>query len=187
MSNFDDFFVAAGGSLQFITFALASNDATLEFSLSGGFEEYELHILDALADSSGVGAYLRTSTDGGSIFDSGASDYDWVAMGAFASGVDTTTSLGSTADTSIHIQQDVIGDTSLKKFSTTIKIIRPAESSFTNVRSSGNHYATGNFTPWVFNSSGQRRSAADVTDIQFFFSTANILSGLFVLYGVVTS
>lgn len=52
-----------------------SNDATVEISLPSGFSSYSFVLSDVLPTVDGASLGLRTSSDNGSTFDSGSSDY----------------------------------------------------------------------------------------------------------------
>lgn len=181
MSNINDFIRAEAPAVEFISDASASNDANIDFTLPAGFDEYEIRMLNIVAATDDAPFHLRTSTDGGSVFDSGASDYIWSVLSAAES---TASVSSSTGDTQIVLSGG-IGDAVSQAFSGLIRIVRPAEATETMVYGTSG-YANSSVTPKATfgGSMGQRQSAADVDAVRFLFSSGNIVSGLFALYGV---
>jgi hypothetical protein len=180
---------AGGGSLTFISSATASSSASINIALTGGYDIYELHILTARPATDGAESYLRTSTNAGSSFDSGSSDYSWTYQYAYDNAVarvdSTDTSGGPATAAQIELYQNV-GNGIDEFFSAVIRIIKPSAARYTTLDFNGNCISQyGNSV--TVNGMGVRRSAADVDAIQFLFSTGNITSGQFVLYGLSTS
>lgn len=145
----------------------ASNNAAIDFTLSG-FNEYEIRFRNVIPATDNVGFYLRTSTNGGSSFDSGASDYAG-SFGTGAAQMTLATAVGS--------------DTNENGASGIVRIIRPHAATYCQI------YATGMFV----NASGAagalsmtavRLAAADVDAVRFLYSSGNIESGEFTLFGV---
>lgn len=172
-----------GGSLVFIAAASASSDATIEFTgIDSTYDEYIVRMLNVIPATHTALMYARTSTDGGSSYDSSAGNYSWLG-----SGVDTILRVGSsTSDTQISLSSStgIGGNSNMLGISGDLRIIRPSEATYTELEFIGS-WATGvvdNF----FNGQtrGHRKSAADVDAIQILASSGNIASGLFALYGV---
>jgi hypothetical protein len=172
---------AAVGALTFISSASAASDATIDFDLTGGYDEYELHMLDVVAVTDNVSAYLRTSTNSGATFDSGASDYAYQTLGAT-----TTTVIGARSGGAAQILlQSVngLGNATTDSFSCIVKIINPSAVRNTLItQTNGQIDYLGQAT--VGSGTGQRLSAADVDAVRFILSSGAVLSGLFALYGV---
>lgn len=81
-----------------------SNQATVELDLTGSYRFYALQIRNLIPITDATELLLRLSTDGGSTFLSGASDYAWSLRG------NTQTSaygLFDAADDSISITADI--------------------------------------------------------------------------------
>lgn len=113
----------------------------------------------------GADLYIRTSTDGGSTYDSGASDYqssvDSAGIGAASyirAGL--TSFIGNGANEGAWI--DLI-------------ISKPADASYTNIMGVCSGYTTSG-TYLVCDVGGVRESAADVNGIQLLMSSGNIAS-----------
>lgn len=173
---------AAGGSLVFIAAATASSSATIEFTgIDDTYDEYEIHILNSLAATDGVGLWMRTSTDGGSSFDSGASDYGWVNYQVVTNGAGAG---GAATDSKISFITADAGNLAGEELSLIIRLVRPSEA--TNTRLFFQMGGADRFGARALSitGSGHRISAADVDAIQFLMSSGNIASGLFSLYGV---
>lgn len=171
---------ATGGAVVFISAALASNDATINFVLTGGYDEYELHILNAIPATDDVDAWLRTSTDGGSNYDEGASDYAHVVSnGASITNISADTKILMNRTASVGVGSDA----NENGVSNIVRIINPAAAVYTSILGAG-AFINSDAVAQVSTLLGQRLSAADVDAIRFMFSSGNVESGLFALYGV---
>lgn len=171
----------AAGSMTFISAASASASSSIDFTLTAGYDEYEIHMLDVISGTNNVAAYLRTSTDGGSTFDSGASDYNYQTMTGFFTSVGAQSSVGSSF---IALQSTYnLANISTSSFNCFIKIINPSEARYTSVVFTFGQYgaSSGQSTGSGF---GQRLSASSVDAVRIILSSGNIASGLFALYGV---
>lgn len=169
------------GSLIFISTVTASGDATIDITgIDSTFDEYQLHLLNVVPTSDASDMFLRTSTDGGSSFDAGASDYDYSLL--------RTTGSSSTVDDSaaanhIRLATTIGSFTTENGVSAVVHLIRPAETDFTSVWSVG--MSADNLARMSTHiSGGQRASAADVDAIQILFSAGLVESGELKLYGV---
>jgi hypothetical protein len=173
--------VTSKGTVLLAT-ASASGVATVDFTsgIDSTYEEYELHIINAVP-ASGAVPWLRTSADAGSNWASSSSNYEHTLHyadggGAAASSSATDTALvlaGSTASNT----------TALGGVSGVIRIFNPAGTTH-NKRlawqlslntGTGSHIASG---------TGTRAATAAINDLRVLFSTGNVASGLFKLYGV---
>jgi len=154
--------------------ATASGDTTMDFEMTGGYEEYHIHVYDAIPSTDSVVARLRTSSDGGVTFDSGATDYTWDKNGSL-----------DADDTGIAISGSV-GSGANEGLSTLIKIFRPSETNYTLITAAG-HFV--NISGYITQSTtdGKRKQNAAVTHIQLLFSSGNVATGLFVLKGIRTT
>jgi hypothetical protein len=124
---------------------------------------------------------LRTSTNAGSSYDAGASDYSW----AFSNINDSSTvsDNGATASTSPQVGTS-LGNASTKSFSGEIKLYKPTSAAFhTLFQFDGVYVSAANSTIRVYGI-GRRLTAADVDAIRFVMSAGNIAEGDFALYGI---
>ena len=170
--------------LVFISSASASASATIDFTsgIDATYDEYELHIINAVPATGTAIPWLRTTADG-STWPSSAGDYDWTCTD---NGAATN---GSTTAARIEIGPGVSNDTAIGGFSAVARIYKPSGTTH-NKRidicgSIGGSTAKGNIH--VTHASGMRSATAAITGVRFMFSTGNITSGLFRLYGVKTS
>jgi hypothetical protein len=168
-----------------------SDDATIEFDstyLTSAYKRYIVEIDSLIAASDDVALYLQTSNDGGSTFDSGASDY-------IGSTTRTTSGSATPANqtftgTHIRITLDTgagggaIGNAAGESFAGEIIIIDPSNTGLkTIVKHECFYYAAANLAVGVWGSS--LRDAAEAVDgIKFYLSSGNITSGQFRLYGL---
>jgi hypothetical protein len=79
---------AVGGGASLISSATASNDGSIEFTLDNStYSSYQVVLDSLLPATDGANLYMRFSSDGGSTFDSGASDYEYAARNVASNGV----------------------------------------------------------------------------------------------------
>lgn len=154
-----------------ISEATASNDATIEFTgIDSTYDAYIFQFFDFEPASTSV-LQCRTSTDGGTTFDSSSSNYSW--WHTFGANGD-----GSAGDTEIHLTSSVTAGGS-GRVNGELRLFKPSGTNYTGLTfqfSQVSHYANIGV--------GARLSAADVDAIQFFMSTGNITSGTIRMYGV---
>lgn len=171
----------AGGAWTYISSATASNSASVSFTdLSSTYSAYLVQVIDVQpVNDAGVFA-MRTSSNNGASYDSGLSDYRY-------SGVVSGSSLNqsySTGYTSIIFNAFASQGNDTNEFaSLNVQILSPSSINYTTVQAV---LSTAN-TSGVFRDtrmSGQRKSAAAVDAIQFFYLNGNISVGTFRLYGL---
>jgi len=154
----------------------ASNVATVDFTgLTSTYEHYQIVITNAIPVTDGVYFYLRTSSDNGSTFESGA--------GAYRFNVNAQT----------DASQIELGPTSLignngaveNGWKGVINFFNPSGGTYSQFIW---QYTSIDTTTNMTNLSGAARAPnATVNALRFFFSSGNVLSGTFTLYGVRTS
>ena len=170
----------SGGSLVFIASSGAISDGTASVAFTqfdaSAYDHYQFWIQNAVPVTNAVRLYARTSTDGGSSYDSTSGDYHVS---------------GSTTDiTGIDLSNIDIGNSTNEfGWGGVFYLLNPHNSSsYTyawanglNARGdgSGQHHPTSSGSP--------RLSAADVDAVQFLFSSGNIESGEIVMYGIANS
>lgn len=86
---------AGGGLVPLSKSVVSSSTSNVIFTLPSGYSAYKLIIFGLRNDSKDEILTMNTSTDGGTSFDNGASDYHWYFSG--------TSQDDSTGDTSIHL------------------------------------------------------------------------------------
>ena len=177
---------AGGGAWTLISSTTASDDATIDFTgLSSTYYQYMVVITDLVPATDGTALRMRTSTDNGTSYDNGASDYSW---GVIFKEESTTASAdtGDNADTDIQIGTSLGNDTNeISNF--IVYVNNPSSAAYCAI----NWFGTGvNNSGGARNAtwgSGTRLAAADVDAIRFFQSSGNITSGIFKLYGLAAS
>lgn len=173
------------GDLILIEAQTASTDTSIDFTtgISSTYETYILVINDLVPTSDGALITLRTSTDAGATWDSGASDYSWANVGRVHSGT-TVTGANDAADTEINMTGTYAsGSTAGEAYNAVIKLHSPAGARNTILTTTCSFLDASGVLNWV-KGAGQRLSAADVTGLRIIPSTSTIASGSFRLYGV---
>lgn len=157
----------------------ASSSATINFTtLSTDYRNFKIVFDSVVPATDGAQLYIRTSSNGGSSYDSGASDYQYVRHLA------VTTSSSAFAATTTHIVAtgSGVGSSTGEAANGEVILFYPAGTSYTYVRAEAS-YMDNLGRPDLSATAGLRASSADVDAIQFLFSTGNIASGTFKLYG----
>jgi len=165
------------GAFTFLSTVDISNAATVDFTLPSGYDAYYFVLGNVIPDTDGVALRLRTSTDGGSTFDSGASDYaGLVASAATPSAslfdhirVSPATSMGNAAGEEGTSGSVLVYFPHLAKYTQIILYTAGFNSSTAFAMVCGG---------------GARVSSADVDAIRFYMGTGNISSGSITLYGM---
>lgn len=160
----------------------ASATAVLTAFNNTDYGLYEIELENVLPVTDGVLLYLRTSTDGGSSYDSGASDYGWALSGTLTPSSSDTN--GSFVDTKIQLARRTVDNVSGGGVNGTLRIRNAGDSLFTNII--GNVYfvdaSGGEYVFYVAN--GVRKALSDVDAVQLLFASGNIASGTIRLYGI---
>lgn len=158
----------------------ASNTASIDFTgLSSAYREYELVYSGVVPITDGAHLLLRTSTNNGSSYDSGASDYRWCGWAVLDNGGSGVGNSGG--DTAIRLIQSV-DNASTSMTGGVAVLLNPSAAQYFGVTNICSYWNSGGVTGF-FNSQGQRVTAADVDAIRILFSTGNISTGTFTLYG----
>jgi hypothetical protein len=158
----------------------ASTSSTISFTgLSSTYAKYVVELLGVTPDTDTVTLQLRTSTDNGSSYDSGASDYSWTRI---VTKSNTIAAAQDTADDSIELHAFPTGTGTNDVVNGSVTIFDPSATTYTMIRSD---FSTIDDDDAITLGSyvGVRLSAADVDAIQFSFDSGNIASGTFKLYG----
>lgn len=175
-----------GGALVFISSLTASSDATLSFAtgIDSTYDRY-IFIFDGLVPSvDNKQLYMRTSTNGGSSYDSGASDY---ASGIQYLSGGTQSVSANDSDSFCRASAPNVGFAAGESVSGTIDLENaPNASLYTKITTIGTYVNTSGIAKGFYGG-GNRKSAADVDAVQFFFDTGNVVSGEIRMYGVAKS
>lgn len=169
-----------GAGMVLLETKTASASATIDFTgIDSTFDEYVVEVLNAIPSTDTAALIIRTSTDGGSSYDAGASDYNRTTTYVGAS----TLTVAKAAASAVILTGNVGGAANEYGVSGAVHVVRPSESTYCNVWGVGQYTDdSGDSVP--FHSVGYRAAAANVDAIRFLFGSGNITSGIFKLYGI---
>ena len=176
------------GAMTFISTSDISAAATYDFTgfTAASYDSYVLHVMNLIPVTDDVSLDLLTSTDGGSSYDTGASDYAWAVANVDANTSDTADDSiwinGSTA----HATYRIGSDTNEDGMSFVLHIVAPHLTKRTTFHWIGTYFAAGGQAQ-KFHGGGSRLSSADVDAIRLLFSSGNIESGTITAYGLANS
>ena len=178
----------SAGALTFISNTDISAAATYDFEsfTAGSYEHYLFVLQNIIPATDAVHLHCLTSTDGGSSYDTGGSDYRWgvsVVATWDEAGANAYIALtGDAANTSMQV-----GSSSTESgVNGTVWLHGPHTTSFTAVSCSLSYANAGGV--WAMSQGGgSRETAADVDGFRFLFSSGNIESGTITAYGLANS
>lgn len=157
----------------------AADVAQIDIAWTGDYDAVFMEVANVRPVTDGANFRMLTSSDGGSTFDSGVSDYRFRHNGFFAS--QTTT--GGQAPY-IDISAGVVGSDSFENCRFSLVLPLPFDAAeFTQVIGKGGTQGTGN-NPASTQLYGQREAAARVDAVRFFFASGNISEGRFTASGL---
>jgi len=179
--------VAPGGAMVFIESQDASASATLDFTGFDAtkYDSYVFELSNLVCASANSGFFLRTSSNGGSTYDSTSGNYNY-ALRIMDMLTGETVNLAGDNNSTVAILSDDTGADDLVSgasgYSGTVKIRGPHLAKATFIGIDG-EYETA--TEFVKVSGGAVRTAlADVDAVRFQFSIDNITSGTITMYGL---
>ena len=175
-----------GGGLVWLASTDLSGDATANFTAfdAGSYDAYLFVLQNVIPASDNQALYVRTSTDGGSSYDSGGSDYSWACVDLL--GAPSSSGQGANSAAQIQIARTVGNQTGEDGASGCVWVISPhlarkTTVKFDTVMINGAGFITVNI------GGGYRSSSADVDAIQFLFASGNLASGTITMYGLVNA
>ena len=181
---------SSGGAKQHIETIEANSQSSVDFTnvfdADDGYDRYAIQADNVIPSEDASQLQSRFSSDSGSTFDSGSSDYAHSIFTADERG--ETFSSGSSSDNAIdNIIASIGNDESENDTSTAnILISEPTNANRSTVlRSSSSRY--GNSFSGPFGSSysgGVRLTQSAIDSIQFFMDSGDIASGTFSVYGI---
>jgi hypothetical protein len=180
---------AGGGAWNYISTTTASNDATVVITsgIDSTYPEYMIDVIGYLNATDQAYIYMRTSTDGGSSYDSGGSNYQWATQG-YGADPGACDSQSST-DTAITLTSSNSaarpGNGAAEGSNLRIFLKNPSGTTFY-------HMITWEIgicgptvgRPVVITGTGFRASTGNVDAVQFYASSGNVSVGTFRLYGL---
>jgi hypothetical protein len=177
------------GGWQLLTSGSVSNAATLDIVLTG-YTAYKglRFVLNLVPATDAVNLLMRVSTDGGSTYDAGAGNYQYAAYGINSSGTGVNTS--STSATALTITAGTggaqVGNASPEGTSLLITLLEQTNTALypricyhASMLSSA---ATSDSVLLI--GAGHRHAAQDTDAVRFLFSSGNIASGIYQVYGL---
>jgi len=157
-----------------VTASAASNVTFTD--LSSTYHTYEIRFSNVYPSVDIRSFALRTSSNNGSSYDSGASDYTYVNTGGWG------TSVGTGSGTTSYIGlANTMGTAANELAHGVVTVFNPSASTYTHVRCDYNQINNAG-THYVGMIAGYRASAAAVDAIEISILSANI-TGTFKLYG----
>lgn len=164
---------------------VASNDASLDFTTgfdSTKYGNYMLVLSELVPAVDIANLLLRVSSDGGSTFDSGSSDYHTASH--YTASNNTTANLNaSTGEHGIHLLGAVGSDAGIGGGRCRVCIYSPDSSNNTQVDFIGACIHHDSRRMGVYGM-GERNSAVAVNGFQILFHNGNIASGAATLFGI---
>ncbi len=180
------FQAAAGASGLVLLTSGSVSTATLDIVLTSytAYRGLVLKLINFLPVTNNAGLYLRVSTNGGSSYDAGAGNY------SYASGLVTTggTPLGDAVSTSaaqIALLTSAIGNGTASGVNCSIEILGQTNTAAWPIVQYDMTFISSDATPLIYRiyGGGIRRAAQDTDAIRILFSSGNIASGTWALYG----
>ena len=178
-----------GADYELVGTASASNSSSIQFTnLTSSFHSYKLVITGLAPGTDNVALYMRTSTDNGSNYDAGASDYSWIGrdgeVGAVSDRTDADDAQIALSNLSDTTRQ--WGTGANETGFATITIYDPSSTNYTFVDWATSYMGEATLQI-IAHGQGVRKSAADVDALTIFFNSGNISTGEFRLYGIVNA
>lgn len=179
-----------GGAVEFISSIDLSNQATADFTgfNAATYDYYIFALGNVIPATDNVTLLLRTSTNGGSTYDSSGANYGWnlVFRDTVVSNnaIETTDSTSDSA--SIRLTNPVGSGSFEHGVSGEVKIMFPHLTVKTMTVS---HLTVqdADSLPSFVTGGGYRLTSADVDAVRFLFSSGNLESGTITMYGVKNS
>ncbi len=162
-------------AMHLIQTQTASSSSEIDFVLPSGYSRFTLSATNVVPASDGEDLQLLTSSDGGSNFDTGTSDYEWQRT-------EEGTASDDNADAQIVLVGSVGNGTNEGASALEIKISAHAETVFSNALWDLTRLTTTGSIKRVVGS-GRRQENAIIDAVRIKFSSGNIASGKFYLHG----
>lgn len=172
---------APASGLVYLTAGTASNVAQIDFVLTGytAYRGFRFIFTSLIPATDNTFFQCRFSTNAGSSYDAGASDYQYEIRYDYQAG---TFMEGSANDTKISLV-GYIGNGSSEGVHVIADLLNPFNSALaTRISAEGNSWEAGNSLYHCY-SAGHRKTAQDTDAIRFLMSSGNISSAGYVLYG----
>lgn len=175
----------SGGMPIVATANITSSVATVDIiNLDDSFDEYIFRLINLVPVNDAVSLQMRVSTDNGSSFKTGASDYKHASRGKQSNGNNLDAS--SDAATSIFLTDDsqFVGSASGEGVDGNVRLYNPANAAQFPRIFRDTVWSSDNDRLSFVAGGGQYNTAEAINAVRFFFSAGNIESGKIVVYGV---
>ena len=179
---------AGGGAWTLLTTATASNSSTLVFtsSINSTYDAYVFIMTELVPAADNKDLKMRTSTDAGSSYDDGGSDYVYTAVNAENASF-SYSAITSAGGSEFHLSNNGGSADGTTALNGQVILYKPSGTTKTEIHwKFGGGRADGTID--MINGVGYRDSAADVDAVQFYFSSStNTTSGKIRMYGISNS
>lgn len=167
---------------EYLEYQSASNDATIDLTtgIDAISDEFTIKLVNLVPATDNVYLRMRVSTDGGSTFEQGATDYRYAYMWVAESG--TVFGNGSTGTTYIQVTEQAGSDAG-ESISGTIRFYKPSETSLYKLFEWEIISQNSAGTTQKFSGGGKYQATSAINAVQLFFSSGNIESGELYLNG----
>jgi len=161
----------------------AAGSTSLDFaaSINSTYDEYVFEMVNIVPATNAVALYLRTSTDGGSSYAAGGSDYSY---GSIYQTAGTVSAVQSAAAAQIQIADTISNTASHGGVSGQLRIYSPSDATAQKRVMFETSSTDAGSTIFNYRGSGMRLATADVDAVRFIMSSGNITSGTIRMYGV---
>lgn len=164
--------------LTFLSSVDLASDATADFTLTAGYDVYVFGLMNVTPGTDSSSLYLRTSTDGGSTFDSTVLDYQVQSLVA-----NNATLTGARTAPGEFVVSSAVGNAAGEDgASGTVKVFGPHLAKQTHIHAEVSFMSSAGDVRFNI-ARGYRNSAADVDAIRFLFSAGTLASGTITLWG----
>jgi len=163
----------------------ASASASLNFTEFNNtlYRRYEFELDSLLPATDNTTFWLRTSTNGGSTYDAGATDYAYTGTekGSGAE-VDSVDSLGAPQIVLCTSVGNAAGEQGVSGI---VSVWGAGVAARTTFRTFLHSFDAADGSPFIVNGAAARLASQDTDAVRFLFSSGNITSGTIRMYGIV--
>jgi len=181
-SNIQTQLDAAGGGTTLISTTTISNDATVDLtSIDSTYDMYGIQLINVIPSTDVVHLYIRTSNDGGSTFDSGASDYQIQYIRTH----DTSVSSAGVTSNLLDVTGNVESGSDGAGVNGFLYLPDPSNTSVYSWIYGQLHFWYGATSDDLYTNQfvGCRAASEAVNGVRFYFDSGNIASGIIKLFG----
>ena len=174
---------SGGGDMVLISTATASNNATIEFTgIDNTYSTYLIVGTNIVPATNAVRLLSRTSSNNGSSYDNGLSNYQYRCY-SDASGTPSGTGSGQEIDLS-HASDGGLSNTAANGSDIRLFLYNPSDTSTKTMISCQSSMYVSSGIPVGSTCTATRDATSAVDAIQLLMSSGNISTGTFKLYGI---